>query len=89
MTMTSIPIACVLVVAAGGPAFAASIVNRDAEPQTIIVTEGSDTSELTIAAGQTVEFCPMGCFVALPDGDYRALTGSELIEIQDGSAVIR
>lgn len=82
-------VALVFVFAAGGSAYAASAVNMDAEAQTIIVTEGSTRSELAIAAGETVDFCPNGCFVTMPNGDREALTGSETIEISGGKAVIK
>lgn len=68
---------------------AASAVNRDSEPRTLIVTEGGSKSELALAGGETVEFCPSGCFVTLPNGDLEALTGSETIEISGGVARIK
>ena len=74
---------------AAGPALAATVVNRDAEARTLIVTEGSDKSELTIGAGESVDFCPGGCFVTMPNGDREALTGGETIEISGGAAKIR
>lgn len=70
-------------------AMAATAVNKDSEPRTIIVTEGGDRTELLLAAGETVEFCSSGCFVTLPNGDREALTGSETVEIVDGVARIR
>lgn len=75
--------------ATGGMAIAASVVNLDSEPRTLIVTEGGSKSELAVAAGQTVEFCANGCFVTLPNGDREALTGTEIIEISGGAARIR
>ena len=75
-----------MLAAIGGPAFAASAVNLDSEPRTLIVTEGGSKSELAVGAGETVEFCPSGCFVTLPNGDREALTGSETIEISGGQA---
>ena len=68
---------------------AASAVNRDSEPRTLIVTEGGSKSERALAGGETVEFCPSGCFVTLPNGDLEALTGSETIEISGGVARIK
>lgn len=73
----------------GGTAFGATAVNRDAEPRTLIVTEGGNKTELALAAGETVEFCANGCFVTMPNGDREALTGSETIEISDGVARIK
>ncbi|WP_378950333.1 hypothetical protein [Mesorhizobium sp. ANAO-SY3R2] len=78
-----------LILAMSGAAFAASAVNRDSEPRTLIVTEGGSKSELAIAAGETVEFCSSGCFVTLPNGDREALSGSETVEISGGSARIK
>ncbi len=82
-------IAGMALLAAGGAAFAASAVNKDAEPRTLIVTEGGAKSELALAGGETVEFCPSGCFVTLPNGDLEALTGSETIEISGGVAKVK
>lgn len=75
--------------ALAGVTSAASIVNRDAETQTVIVTEGGSQSEVAVASGQTAEICPDGCFITLPNGDRQALTGSEVIEISGGKATIR
>ncbi|PSJ54998.1 hypothetical protein [Kumtagia ephedrae] len=79
--------ACLLTL--GNAAHAASAVNLDAEPRTLIVTEGGSRSELSLAAGETVEFCSSGCFVTLPNGDREALTGTETIEISGGVAKIK
>jgi opacity protein-like surface antigen len=76
-------------VAAANAAMSATAVNKDGQPRTIIVTEGGDKSELSLGAGETVDFCPTGCFVTLPNGDREALTGSETIEIVDGVARIK
>lgn len=72
-----------------GSAMAASAVNRDSEPHTLVVTEGGSKSELALAGGETVQFCNSGCFVTLPNGDRQALTGSETIEISGGVATIK
>jgi len=79
----------VALLAALGPAAAASVINKDAEPRTIVVTEGSTRTELVVAPGESVEFCPSTCFVTMPDGDRAALTGSEIIEISGGKGRIR
>ncbi len=77
------------ILTASGSAFAASAVNLDNEPRTLIVTEGGSKQELAIAPGETVEFCSGGCFVTLPNGDREALTGVETIEISGGAARIK
>lgn len=82
-------VAAVALLAAGGCAYAASAVNKDAQTRTLVVTEGGSKSELALAAGETVEFCASGCFVTLPNGDLEALTGSETIEISGGVARIK
>lgn len=79
----------VLFLAMPGAALAASAVNRDAEPRTLIVTEGGSKTELAIAAGETVEFCASGCFVTMPNGDREVLTGTETVEISGGNARIK
>ncbi len=71
------------------PAFAASATNGDAEARTLIVTEGDGRSELTLNPGETVDFCPSGCFVTMPNGDRVALTGSETVEIRGGSGNVK
>ncbi len=75
--------------AAGASAQAASAVNLDSEPRTLIVTEGGSKSELAVGANETVDFCPSGCFVTMPNGDIEALTGSETVEISGGVARIK
>ncbi len=70
-------VATLALLAAGASAQAASAVNLDSEPHTLIVTEGGSKSELAIGAGETVDFCSSGCFVTLPNGDLEALTGGE------------
>ncbi|MER9299153.1 hypothetical protein NKI38_22040 [Mesorhizobium sp. M0621] len=82
-------VAAVALVAAIGSAHAASAVNKDAETRTLIVTEGGSKTDLALAGGETVEFCPNGCFVTLPNGDLEALTGSETVEISGGVARIK
>lgn len=68
---------------------AASAVNNDSETRILIVTEGGSKSELALAAGETVQFCPNGCFVTLPNGDLTPLNGSETVVISGGAAQIK
>lgn len=82
-------VATLALVAAGASAEAASAVNLDSEPHTLIVTEGGSKSELAIGPNETVDFCAGGCFVTLPNGDIQALTGSETVEISGGVARIK
>lgn len=87
--MNKVAIALGLILAMSGTAYAASILNSDAEPQTVVVTEGGDKSELTVGPGESIEFCASGCFVTMPNGDRQALTGSETVEISGGAGTIR
>src|SRR5262249_14932280 len=82
-------VATAMLLAAGGQGFAASATNLDSEPRTLLVTEGGSQSELAVAPGETVEFCPNGCFVTMPNGDREARRGYALIEISNGAAKIR
>jgi hypothetical protein len=82
-------IAAAALVANGQAALAATAVNNDNQPRTLIVTEGGGKSELSLAAGETVEFCSNGCFVTLPNGDLEALTGAETVTISNGVAKIK
>ena len=82
-------VAAAVVTTVAGQAFAASAVNQDKETRTLVVTEGGSKTELTLAAGETVQFCPNGCFVTFPNGDLEALTGAETVEISGGVAKIK
>jgi hypothetical protein len=81
--------ATVLLIAAGGQALAASATNFDNQPYTLVVTESGTQTEIALAAGETVQFCPTGCFVTMPNGDREVLTGAETIEISGGQAKIK
>ncbi len=87
--MVKFIIAAIAVLTVGGAAHAASAVNLDSDPYTLIVTEGGTKSELALSGGETVEFCAAGCFVTLQNGDREVLTGSETIEISGGVARIK
>ena len=87
MLKTLVATLCLL--ATGASAQAASAVNLDSEPRTLIVTEGGSKSELALAGGESVDFCPSGCFVTMPNGDIEALTGGETVEISGGVARIK
>ncbi|MGD9913383.1 MAG: hypothetical protein AB7S80_04815 [Rhizobiaceae bacterium] len=87
--MKKISFAVLALLATAGVGNAASAINLDNEPRTIIVTEGSTRTELALAAGESVDFCPNGCFVTLPNGDVAPLTGAETIEISGGVARIK
>jgi len=82
-------IAVLVVLASGQAAFSATAVNNDKQPRTLVVTEGSSKSELSLAAGETAEFCPNGCFVTLPNGDLEALSGSETVTITNGVGTVK
>lgn len=90
MPMNKLCLAFVALVAASGTGMAASAVNLDGEPRTLLVTDGTGTqTELAIGAGETVEFCASGCFVTLPNGDREALNGTETIEISGGVGKVK
>jgi hypothetical protein len=75
------------VLAMPGAANAASIINRDGAPVTVIVTEGADQVNLDIGSGETVEFCAGGCFITF-NGDRQVLTGAETVEISGNALTI-
>jgi len=87
--MLKICAATALLIAAGGQALAASATNFDKQPYTLLVTEGGSQSEIALAAGETIQFCPNGCFVTMPNGDREVLSGAETIEISGGQAKIK
>lgn len=78
-----------LILSTAGSAHAATVVNKDAQTQVLIVTEGGSKMEIAVEAGARAEICPAGCFVTMPNGDRETLSGSETIEIINGSAVIK
>lgn len=87
--MNRLGTATLALMAATGGASAASAVNLDKEPRTIVVTEGGTRSEITIGAGESIQFCPSGCFVTMPNGDRAALTEADVLEISDGVGRVR
>ena len=80
-------IATLMLTAAG--AQAATLVNKGAEPVTIVVTEDGQKNEVTAGSAETVEFCLAGCFVTFPNGDRQALTGSETVEINGDTVLVQ
>ena len=78
---TTAAVFCLVVAAATG-AHAATVTNLDDGDHTIVVTEGGTQTELSIGPGETIEICPTGCFVTMPNGDREVLTGSETLEIE-------
>lgn len=71
------------------PAMAASITNKDADTQVLVVVEGGSRVEVALEPGATESICPSGCFVTLPNGDRIALSGGEEVEIEGGAASIK
>ncbi len=78
----------VLAMTAGG-AFAASVTNKDADAQVLVVTEDGAQREVAVEPGAKVDICPAGCFITMPSGDRETLSGSETVDIVGGSAVIK
>lgn len=74
--------AAILAVAAPAMASAATVTNHDDVEHTLIVSEGGEQVEVSVGPGETIEICPTGCFVTLPNGDREVLTGSETLEIE-------
>jgi len=70
-------------------AFAATIVNKDAQDYSLQITEGGEQSEIGIEAGETISICASGCFITLPNGDRETLSGAETVEIINGKANIK
>lgn len=72
---------CLAMTVATG-ASAATVTNLDDVEHTLVVTEGGNQAEVDIGPGETIEICPSGCFVTMPNGDREVLTGSETLEIE-------
>jgi len=71
------------------PAMAASVTNKDADIQVLVIVEDGSRSEVAVEPGSTETICSSGCFVTLPNGDRIALTGDETVELEGGSASIK
>lgn len=82
MKMIASAVALTVLMAAPSIAAAATVTNLDEEAHTLIVSEGGNQLEIPIGAGETIEICPQGCFVMMPNGDREVLTGGEKLEIE-------
>jgi hypothetical protein len=87
--MNRVSVAIIAMLAATGAAGAATLINKDADSYTVLVTEDGVKNELAIAAGETITFCNGGCFLTLPNGDKAVLGGPETVEIVNGEAVVK
>ncbi len=66
----------------GAPAaHAAAALNGDTVTHTLNVSEADRRYSVTLRPGESASFCERGCFVEFPNGERRALTGFEFIEI--------
>ena len=74
--------------AMSAPAMAASVTNKDADTQVLVIEDGSRV-EVALEPGATETICPSGCFVTLPNGDRIALNGAENVEIEGGEASVK
>ena len=75
--------------AVSAPAMAASVTNKDADTQVLVIVEGGNRAEVALEPGSTETICPSGCFVTLPNGDRIALNGGEEVEIEGGAASVK
>ena len=71
------------------PAVAASVTNKDADTQVLVIVEDGSRVEVALEPGSTETICPSGCFVTLPNGDRIALNGGEDVEIEGGAASVK
>jgi hypothetical protein len=75
--------------AMSAPAVAASVTNKDADVQVLVIVEDGSRVEVAVEPGSTETICSSGCFVTLPNGDRIALTGGETVELEGGSASVK
>ena len=71
------------------PAVAASVTNKDADTQVLVIVEDGSRVEVALEPGSTETICPSGCFLTLPNGDRIALNGGEDVEIEGGAASVK
>ncbi|OCW57576.1 hypothetical protein [Hoeflea olei] len=88
-TLSVLAASLALGVAAISGAAAATVTNKDAQAQVLVVTESGNKIEVVVEAGATVSFCPAGCFVTMPSGDRETFAGNEAIDIVNGAAVLK
>ncbi|MBB5074137.1 hypothetical protein HNQ69_001271 [Bartonella callosciuri] len=70
-------------------AFAATVKNTDLKVQSFIIVEGSNPSNISLKAHQTVTVCMKGCFITFPNGDHFAINAEDNIEISEGRAIFK
>jgi predicted porin len=68
---------------------AASVTNQDSATIVVVVVEGDNRMEVALEPGQTADICPSGCFITTPSGDRLGLSGSENVQISNGSAIVQ
>ena len=68
---------------------AATLTNRGDAAIVVIVTEDGQRSEIQVQAAQTLQFCLSGCFATFPNGERHALTGTETVEADASSVLVR
>jgi hypothetical protein len=66
------------------PAQALTITNTDADPRTVTVKSGSDSSPLTIEPGKAAEPQCKPCTLELENGELYEMEGGEDVVIEDG-----
>jgi hypothetical protein len=86
---TAMSVPAMFVPAMSVPAMAASVTNKDADIQVLVIVEDGSRVEVALEPGSTETICPAGCFVTLPNGDRMALNGGETVEIVGGSASVK
>ena len=75
--------------AMSAPAVAATVTNKDADTQVLVIVEDGSRMEVALEPGATETICASGCFVTLPNGDRIALNGGEDVEIKGGEASVK
>jgi hypothetical protein len=76
-------------VAMTAPVLAATVTNKDADTQILVIVEDGSRVEVALEPGSTETICSAGCFVTLPNGDRIALNGGEEVEIEGGAASVK
>ena len=80
--LVSTGLAAGMALATAGGVAAATVTNLDDSAHVLIVTEGGEQVEVSVGPGESIQICPTGCFVTMPNGDREVLTGPERLEIE-------
>ena len=67
---------------------AADLVNKDAQPYQISITEGEQINEMSIASGETKTACSSDCLISVEGVGTVSVKASDVITIENGQFIL-